>query len=99
MSNFACEKCGTVCYDTPNGYITGCEHYPADLKYIDVPKYHQGKMVMESKLEICPLCHNTKTVSTPQQTTKLTIDPEYRTECSKCKVWWYTYKTEFRIDK
>jgi len=30
MSNFKCEKCGTVCYDTPNGYITGCEHYPED---------------------------------------------------------------------
>ena len=35
MSNFQCEKCGTICYDTPNGYITGCEHYPADLKYIN----------------------------------------------------------------
>lgn len=33
MSNFQCEKCGTICYDTPNGYITGCEHYPADLKH------------------------------------------------------------------
>ena len=32
MSNFKCEKCGTVCYDTPNGYITGCEHYPVDTK-------------------------------------------------------------------
>ena len=32
MSNFACEKCGTICYDTPSGYITGCEHYPADIK-------------------------------------------------------------------
>jgi hypothetical protein len=96
MSNFQCEKCGTVCYDTPNGYITGCEHYPADLKYVDVPKYHEGKVVMESKLEICPLCHDTKTVSTPLQTIKLSVDPEYRTECHKCKVWWYTYKTEFR---
>ena len=96
MSNFQCEKCGTVCYDTPNGYITGCEHYPADLKYVDVPKYHEGKVVMESKLEICPLCHDTKTVSTPLQTTKMILDAEYRTECHKCKVWWYTYKTEFR---
>ena len=32
MSNFECEKCGTICYDTPSGYITGCEHYPADIK-------------------------------------------------------------------
>jgi hypothetical protein len=35
--------------------------------YIDVPKYHEGKRVIESKLEICPLCHDTKTVSTPLQ--------------------------------
>jgi hypothetical protein len=33
MSNFQCEKCGTICYDTPRGYITGCEHYPADLPH------------------------------------------------------------------
>jgi len=33
MSNFQCETCGTICYDTPNGYITGCEHYPPDLKH------------------------------------------------------------------
>tara|TARA_R110002051_G_C8434973_1_gene454050 strand:+ start:94 stop:387 length:294 start_codon:yes stop_codon:yes gene_type:complete len=96
MSNFQCEKCGTVCYDTPNGYITGCEHYPADIRYIDVPKYHEGKRVIESNLEICPLCHDTRTVSTPLQTIKMIIDPEYRTECHKCKVWWHTYKTEFR---
>lgn len=30
MSNFQCEKCGAICYDTPNGYITGCEHYPVN---------------------------------------------------------------------
>lgn len=34
MSNFQCEKCGTICYDTPSGYITGCEHYPADLQFV-----------------------------------------------------------------
>jgi len=60
MSNFQCEKCGTVCYDTPNGYITGCEHYPADLKYVDVPKIdndHQDCqdckhcVVLEDRLE------------------------------------------------
>jgi len=31
MSNFACEYCGAVCLDTPIGYVTGCEHYPADV--------------------------------------------------------------------
>jgi hypothetical protein len=41
--------------------------------YIDVPKYHEGKRVIESKLEICPLCHDTKTVSTPLQTIKLNV--------------------------
>jgi len=38
MSNFKCEKCGTACYDTPNGYITGCEHYPADLIFVSLTK-------------------------------------------------------------
>lgn len=31
MSNFACEHCKSMCYDTPRGYITGCKHYPPDL--------------------------------------------------------------------
>ncbi|PNX47173.1 MAG: hypothetical protein BV459_04990 [Thermoplasmata archaeon M11B2D] len=30
MSNFICDKCGVVLYDSPTGYITGCEHYPKD---------------------------------------------------------------------
>ena len=32
MSNFVCEKCGKQCIDSPLGYITGCEHYPADME-------------------------------------------------------------------
>ena len=28
MSNFTCEHCGANIYDTPRGYVTGCEHYP-----------------------------------------------------------------------
>ena len=31
MSNFYCEKCGKPCIDSPIGYVTGCEHYPADV--------------------------------------------------------------------
>ena len=27
MSSFICEHCGTHIIDTPDGYITGCEHY------------------------------------------------------------------------
>ena len=38
MSNFECEKCGTICYDTPSGYITGCEHYPTDINVINYRK-------------------------------------------------------------
>lgn len=30
MSNFICANCGAECIDTDRGYITGCEHYPAD---------------------------------------------------------------------
>lgn len=30
MSSFFCEHCGVVCSDTPRGYVTVCEHYPAD---------------------------------------------------------------------
>ena len=32
MSNFVCEKCGTPIYDSAQGYVTGCEHYPADIE-------------------------------------------------------------------
>jgi len=34
MSNFYCEKCGTAILEGKDGrYFTGCEHYPADVKY------------------------------------------------------------------
>jgi hypothetical protein len=47
---------------------------------------------ISSRVEICPQCSNTKTVSTPAQTIHLTIDPPYRTECNKCDIWWTTYR-------
>ena len=28
MSSFNCEYCRKAILDTPDGYITGCEHYP-----------------------------------------------------------------------
>ena len=28
MSNFLCDKCGAVCQDSDDGYISGCNHYP-----------------------------------------------------------------------
>lgn len=30
MSNFNCPHCGKPCIDSPRGYVTGYEHYPAD---------------------------------------------------------------------
>lgn len=36
MSNFNCEHCGAACIDSPRGYVTGCEHYPADVKGKDM---------------------------------------------------------------
>ena len=30
MSSFMCEKCRVVISDSPNGYVTGCEHYPKE---------------------------------------------------------------------
>lgn len=52
MSNFICEKCGAIIVDTPEGYITGCKHYP-DFK----PCMHLtcgwmcGKLFIETGLE------------------------------------------------
>lgn len=34
MSNFKCDKCGAPCSDTPEGYVTGCEHYPPDARQL-----------------------------------------------------------------
>lgn len=30
MSSFYCEHCGAACCDSPQGYITGCQHYLPD---------------------------------------------------------------------
>lgn len=32
MSSFNCEHCNALCADTEFGYVTGCEHYPAEPK-------------------------------------------------------------------
>ena len=32
MSSFLCEKCGKAIIDTPNGYVTRCEHYPLEIE-------------------------------------------------------------------
>lgn len=33
MSSFTCEHCGKQIIDTPDGYITGCNHYAPELAY------------------------------------------------------------------
>ena len=43
MSSFACQECGQVISDTPNGYVTGCEHWP--LKKIE--NYSERAAIME----------------------------------------------------
>lgn len=40
MSSFYCEICGKICLDTPEGYITGCEHYLPDIEFeVAIEKY------------------------------------------------------------
>lgn len=30
MSSFFCPICNTAIIESPNGYVTGCEHYPLE---------------------------------------------------------------------
>lgn len=43
MSNFICDKCGTECVDSPRGYVTGCEHYPADVR--EIPEAEKQQII------------------------------------------------------
>lgn len=49
MSNFTCEKCKSVCYDTPRGYVTGCKHYPPDVAAVNY--MHKRYLETRSTLE------------------------------------------------
>ena len=52
MSNFKCEICGSSVIDSPNGYTTGCEHYPIDtskFKYRIKMKRKENKMDYETE--------------------------------------------------
>ncbi len=52
MSNFICEKCGKPCFDSPLGYVTGCEHYPPDMQRLppDMETMQQEKI---TKMRTC----------------------------------------------
>ena len=69
MSNFACEKCGAICYDTPIGYVTGCEHYPADKRAESALKEFQGIMAKLGTLEKRVELYATMTTYTPNSYT------------------------------
>lgn len=49
MSSFNCGCCGALCCDTRRGYITGCQHFPADftleemqLRWVHLPDTTDG---------------------------------------------------------
>ena len=35
MSTYRCHACEVYCYDTPEGYVTGCIHHPHDCSCKD----------------------------------------------------------------
>lgn len=53
MSNFACEHCQAIIQDSPDGFVTGCEHYPLDSQVM-APCY--GKMICgQEEFSECPV--------------------------------------------
>lgn len=46
MSHFNCEKCGFACYDSPQGYTTGCVHY-----YPDTPAFRKLRKVLADSIK------------------------------------------------
>lgn len=53
MSNFNCEKCGTALLDTPQGYITECEHYPFEGNSKFVVETDEELELIKSNKEPC----------------------------------------------
>lgn len=56
MSSFNCEVCGKAILDGPNGYYTGCEHYPID----EVKGYKSP--YKEAKIQANPRIGKMKTI-------------------------------------
>ena len=54
MSNFICDKCKKICYDTKRGYVTGCKHYPPDIDAVNhlYKKYLETRSALEELWEI-----------------------------------------------
>jgi len=55
VSNFKCEKCGVACIDSPQGYTTGCEHYPSDMakKTNDIDEIMTDESLIRKPCELC----------------------------------------------
>ena len=49
MSNFYCEHCGDACYDSPQGYTTGCHHYLPDTTSFKLLLWRLGHVVKNPK--------------------------------------------------
>jgi len=49
MSNFYCEHCGDACYDSPQGYTTGCQHYLPDTASFKLLLWRLGHVVKNPK--------------------------------------------------
>jgi hypothetical protein len=64
MSSFICDKCGTEIIDSPDGYLTECEHWPKErLKplgpqyttMIDLTEWHtRPKNPKCGQVDFCP---------------------------------------------
>jgi hypothetical protein len=51
MSNFTCEACGATCWDTAEGYITGCNHYPPEPRAVQrFLRIERRKIIEQLKL-------------------------------------------------
>lgn len=46
MSNFICPECSKEIIDTPQGYITGCEHYPAKAMELSKSQVKRIRSIM-----------------------------------------------------
>jgi hypothetical protein len=50
MSHFLCEICNAAILDSPNGYVTGCPHYPIERRtYMSVKKKATKKKAAKKK--------------------------------------------------
>jgi hypothetical protein len=56
MSNFTCEHCGAVCLDSPAGYYTGCQHYPAEIAVQPCRQCQQPIVTDDDDARLCIQC-------------------------------------------